>query len=94
MKTKEELNALKEEVETVGKKLTELTEEELEQVTGGETEGMRDYGVLVGHCPNCRFELRAIYDHATSLYWDITCRNCGFYNSQGLTQEQVNELYG
>ena len=37
MKTKEELNALKEEVETVNKKLHELTEEELEQVTGGET---------------------------------------------------------
>ena len=35
MKTKEELNALKEEVETVSKKLHELTEEELAQVTGG-----------------------------------------------------------
>ena len=33
MKTKEELNALKEEVETVSKKLHELTDEELEQVT-------------------------------------------------------------
>ena len=35
MKTKEELNALKEEVETVSRKLAELTEEELEQVSGG-----------------------------------------------------------
>ena len=35
MKTKEELNALKEEVETLNKKLAELTEEELEQVSGG-----------------------------------------------------------
>ena len=35
MKTKEELNALKEEVETLNKKLRELTPEELEQVTGG-----------------------------------------------------------
>ena len=35
MKTKEELNALKEEVETLNKKLHELTEEELAQVTGG-----------------------------------------------------------
>ena len=34
-KTKEELNAIKEEVETVNKKLHELTPEELEQVTGG-----------------------------------------------------------
>ena len=34
-KSKEELNAIKEEVETVNKKLHELTEEELAQVTGG-----------------------------------------------------------
>lgn len=37
MKTKEELNAIKEEIETLNKKLAELTEEELEQVTGGKT---------------------------------------------------------
>ena len=35
MKTKEELNALKEEVETLYKKLAELTEEELEEIAGG-----------------------------------------------------------
>ena len=35
MKSKEELNALKEEVETVNKKLAELSEDELAQVTGG-----------------------------------------------------------
>ena len=35
MKSKEELNALKEEVETLNKKLHELTEEELAQVSGG-----------------------------------------------------------
>ena len=35
MKTKEELNALKEEVETLNKKLAELTEDELAQVVGG-----------------------------------------------------------
>ena len=35
MKTKEELNTFKEEVETLNKKLAELTEEELKQVTGG-----------------------------------------------------------
>ena len=35
MKTKEELNALKEEVENVNRKLAELTDEELEQVSGG-----------------------------------------------------------
>ena len=35
MKTKEELNKLKEEVEAVNEKLQELTEEELEMVNGG-----------------------------------------------------------
>lgn len=35
MKTKEELNTLKEEVETLRMKLAELNEEELQQVTGG-----------------------------------------------------------
>ena len=37
MKTQEELNAIKEEIETLNKKLAELTEEELAQVTGGMT---------------------------------------------------------
>ena len=36
MKTIEELNALKEEVESVSRKLTELNKEDLEPVTGGE----------------------------------------------------------
>ena len=35
MKTREELNALKEEVENLNKKLAELTEDELKQVVGG-----------------------------------------------------------
>ena len=35
MKTQEELNALKEDVETVKEKLSALTDEVLEQVTGG-----------------------------------------------------------
>lgn len=35
MKTDEELNSLKKEVETVSRKLAELTEEELAEVFGG-----------------------------------------------------------
>ena len=35
MKTPEELNALKEEVETLNEKLRELTDEQLEQVAAG-----------------------------------------------------------
>ena len=39
MKTKEELNALKEEVETLNKKLADLSEDELKQVAGGVIDG-------------------------------------------------------
>ena len=48
MKTKEELNALKEEVETLNKKLAELTDEELAQVSGGFTIGISyELGLVV-----------------------------------------------
>ena len=55
MKTKEELNALKEEVETVSRKLHELTKEELAQVSGGD-HVRSDDSVLEppGHDPNER----------------------------------------
>ena len=41
MKTKEELDALKEEVDNLNDKLKELTPEELEQVSGGVVHGIR-----------------------------------------------------
>ena len=46
MKSKEELNTLKEEVEAVNEKLQELTEEELEQVTGGFKIEIKSGGIL------------------------------------------------
>lgn len=39
MKTKEELQALKDKAENLNKKLAELTEEELKQVVGGDRTG-------------------------------------------------------
>ena len=42
MKTKEELNALKEEVETASRKPHELTDEQLEQVAAGSYEKDKD----------------------------------------------------
>ena len=47
-KSKEELNAIKEEVETVNEKLHELTEEELEQVSGGAYQGP---SLTIGYAP-------------------------------------------
>ena len=55
MKTKEELTQLKIEYETLNNKLKELSEEELEMVTGGENlnpvPDINDIGagILVGH---------------------------------------------
>ena len=49
MKTKEELNAIKEEVNKVNEKICELTPEELAQVTGGSRKGPTEYAsVLIG----------------------------------------------
>ena len=48
MKTKEELNALKEEVEALNTKLAVLTEEELTQVCGGVVICIDD------NCENCK----------------------------------------
>ena len=48
MKTKEELNELKKEVEAVNEKLQELTEEELEQVNGGAFQGP---SLIIGYAP-------------------------------------------
>ena len=48
MKTREELNALKEEVEALNKKLRELTEAELAQVTGGDVTSSN----VVGYAPS------------------------------------------
>ena len=47
MKTKEELDALKEEVNKVNEKICELTPEELEQVTGGLAHGYKLVGAPV-----------------------------------------------
>ena len=54
MKTKEELNALKEEVEALNKKLAELTEEELAEVTGGQQYDINIYknGIENNFTPN------------------------------------------
>ena len=70
MKTKEELKALKEEVETLNKKLAELTDEEQEQVSGGTNyppcgspvcnyaskEVCTYYKALGGHVRSCKYD--------------------------------------
>ena len=48
MKTKEELNAIKEEVETMNKKLAELNDEEMAYVSGGSHEGETNWFSIPG----------------------------------------------
>ena len=51
MKTKEELNELKEEVETLNEKQRELTDEELEKIHGGAFGSDGWYAL----CPSCNY---------------------------------------
>ena len=74
MKTKEELNVLKEEVETLNKKLHELTEEELKQVSGGlgPSSGKKLYCVKCGY-------VKGTFPAGVALCWDVSeeCPQCG-----------------
>ena len=47
MKTREELNALKAEYESLTRKLGELTDDEMEQVTGGIWYPFKNDGLLI-----------------------------------------------
>ena len=71
MKTKEELNALKEEAETRSEELRKLTDEKLAQVTGGD--GKTGYFVLRCSNPDC-------YSHNFSSFAGATpgvlCQVC------------------
>ena len=68
MKTKEELNVIKEEVETMKKKLAELTVEELKQVAGGFVVIMTTM-----ECENCGYG--TIWGGSYAGYYD--CPECG-----------------
>ena len=69
MKTQEELNALKRELETLNKKLHELTGEELEQVAGG--------CLFHEYCPICGCKLVEEGDEHSYNFWHV-CPDCGY----------------
>lgn len=89
MKTKEELSALKAEVENLNKKLTELSEEELAQVEGG---GYDQYGHYSDYsskltgvcCPVCD-EYSATFYYKNGKCVKITCPcGCNMEDENGL----------
>ena len=78
MKTKEELNALKEEVEALNKKLHELTEEEQKQVSGGVSNGKKKKIYCV-ECGYVKFIFLACA--AFPFVNEVRCPQCGAMNS-------------
>ena len=60
MKTKEELHAIKKEIEDLNGKIRELTPEELEQVTGGVGEGLSASGKPVEIIHKIKGEIRQL----------------------------------
>ena len=82
MKTKEERNALKEEVENANKQRHALTDEELEQVVGGKT-------VYDARCTVCRNVLGGTgsdvytYAYKTKLAADFNKNGCPYCGATG-----------
>ena len=81
MKTKEELNALKEEVETLNSKLAELTDDELKEVVGGagDPDEYNSYYTYTYSCPVCHrtHSMKAAFRLAGYFpYWNDGC--CDF----------------
>ena len=65
MKTKEELSALKNEAEALNRKLAELSEDELEQVSGGDIvpdNGLDTVKLNDGICIHCGGQLMKLLD--------------------------------
>ena len=82
MKSKEELNALKEEFETVSRKLSALSDEELAQVSGGGDDELDENGMPVV-CP-----YRNINNPLKDCNWQyyfrrpgLICNNCPYPSS-------------
>ena len=65
MKTKEEPNAIRNKVEALNKRLSELTDNALQQVTGGHNE-LGQYRTIRRHAVRCLF--RHVHLAKTSIY--------------------------
>ena len=80
MKTKEELNALKEEVEALNRKLHELTEEELKQVSGGL--GLPFMKKKKLYCVECGYVVCTFPEGAMrTISYGKMCLQCGAMDS-------------
>ena len=75
MKTKEELNTLKDEVKALNAKLAELTKEELEQVSGGL--GISVSTIVQAECMQCASLTRhkvVLQDNGNAKFTCMVCQ--------------------
>ena len=82
MKTNDELNALKEDIETVNKKPAKLNEAELKQAVGGRWQGQGKPTVIQSKCDGCEVCVDgcpAMFIHYIDgvIYIDDDCPACG-----------------
>ena len=85
MKTKEELNALKEEVEELNKKLVELSEDELKQVVGGSGKD-RDSYMMCHSCGYVNYDVSSYTGNGDGPYECPWCNSLNFYREDGETR--------
>ena len=90
MKTQEELNALKEEVEALNKKLADLSEDELAKVHGAGSGDKGKKAPINGKCPFCNARLTPAGSDpwCEVLFWN--CPNCGQIRVFLMTNYWVN----
>ena len=98
MKTPEELNALKEEVETMDIKLSELSEEDLSQVSGGvltpEAEDWinRNYDAIVDRTPaSMKGLVGSVMNYVTTTgqIFDISTLKSTLKNNYGINVDDL-----
>ena len=85
MKSKAELNALKEEVETENRKFHSLTEDELAQVSGGqEDQGFESMeGITYNDIMSGSFKLNGVmYNNSWCMSYDSNHRLCYIYGAE------------
>ena len=86
MKSKEELNTLKEEVETLNQKLAELTEEELAQVSGGDGSEYKPRGRYMANVNDTPTVSPGDCKHCGSYY--RTCKLLSYEEKESLKNER------
>lgn len=88
MKSKEELNNLKKEVESLNKKLSELTDEEVKEVIGGKATDYAPY-IITPYSYVKKMNQEGIpYTLGLEPRDIFVCKNCGHHVGSGLKDKE------